>query len=513
MGHRASETVPSGRSLFVCALLVALSAAAPVRAALNLEGMTGYWMVPNALVLPYNALEVAGNRHDNNRDAGANVLVGMGVLPHLEIVARFAMPIQGIGGDLCINPKLAYTFQSDSWHPTSVAVGVEDVWGGARLMHANYVVATQRLGWIEASVGYGDGESYSTVLKAKHRVKRLGGVFGGVQIDAPLPDSFPLQASLIHDHDATTQRTGLRLGWREGAMSSHVELVRDWSQRGWEYGGGVAWALPVARPASEPDSLRWMRLRVGPWLQSFLGTEVGRFDLQASLEATGIVEPHPALLGYARLRQRLWYSDNFTEGKAFAAYRQEPVFWLEGAGAGWSPSNNLDRGLWLQGGVADGSWQGGAGEGSWRIWSGGPVAGALVGWWYSPDWDGTRLVWNPWLDWESRDRSWLVRLDAGRYWNRDEGFRMRLGRRYGRLVPSMGVAYTDRTLQMDARLELELDGIGWRPSKAFSLEPVPVWGHGYMTTVAGRDGVGNPLRPALAKDPALPLRGRYETWP
>jgi hypothetical protein len=470
-------------------------------------------MVPTGYVIPFNALEASVNRHDFSNVAGMNWMVGMGALPHLEVVARFSMPLNEVRADLSINPKLGYTFQSDSWHPTSLAVGSQDVWGGARLMHANYAVATQRLGWIEGSLGYGDGLSYSRVLRAQFFVKRLGGVFGGVELDAPVPDSFPIQAALVHDYDASTQRTGGRLFLREGPLTTNLALVRDWSDHQWEFGGGVSWALPPARAALEPDSLRMFRLRLGPWFQSFLGTEVGRFDLQASLEATGIVQPYPAVLGYARLRDRLWYTDNFADGKAFANFRQEPVMWLEGAGAGWSPANRLERGLWVQGGVADGSWEGGAAEASWAPWEGAPVAGALAGYWYSPDWHGSRLVLNPWIDWESADRSWFTRLDAGCYWSRDQGFRARVGRRYGRLAPSVGLALTDDVWQADARLEIELDGLGWSPAKAVSIEPVPLWGHGYMTTVAIRPGEYNPLRPALGKDPPLPLRGRYGSWP
>lgn len=509
MSRSGSETVPPGRSLFLCALLVAL----PVQAALNLEGMTGYWMVPTAKVMPFNSLELSANRHVFSKKAGMNWVVGMGVLPHLEVVARFAMPMKGIGGDLSNNPKLGYTFQKGSWHPTSLAVGVQDVWGGARLVHANYAVATQRWRWLEATVGYGDGSSHVDTTSMGTGVKRLGGVFWGVELDAPLPDSFPVQAALIHDNDGEMEHTGGRVTLRDGAWSAQILMARDWSRHQWDYGGSLAWTLPPAREARQSDSLRLLRLRLGPWIQSFMGTEVGRFDFQAALELTGIVQPAQALLGYARVRQRLWDTDNFRDGKTFAYLRQEPRLWLEGAGVGWSPANRIDKGLWLQGGVADGSWQGGMAEGSLALWPEGFVAGAAVGYWYSPDWHLDRQLWNYWIDWETRDRSWFARADAGRYWNQDEGFRLRVGRHYGRLVPSGGFGRTDATWFVDARLEIELDGFGWHPVRAVSIEPVPVFGHGYMSTVARRNGDGNPLRPGLGKEAPLPLRGRYGTWP
>ena len=137
----------------------------------------------------------------------------------------------------------------------------------------------------------------------------------------------------------------------------------------------------------------------------------------------------------------------------------------------------------------------------------------LSGFWHSPEWHDQREVAMAWVDWESGDRGWWARADAGRYWNRDDGFRTRLGRRHGRLAPSVGAAWTDKVWQMDARLDIELDGLGWCPTRRVSLEPSPVWGQGFMTTVARENGQGNPLRPTLGKDPALPLRGRYATWP
>jgi len=139
--------------------------------------------------------------------------------------------------------------------------------------------------------------------------------------------------------------------------------------------------------------------------------------------------------------------------------------------------------------------------------------GAMTGYWYSTWWHRAREVWNPWLDWDSQDRSWFGRLDVGRYWGQDDGIRMRLGRRFGRLAASMGAVRCDGNYLLDGRFEFELDGLGWRPGKAFLLEPSPRIGHGYSTKVAEKNGEGNPLKPDLARDPPGPVRGRYGTWP
>lgn len=503
-------------------LLLALSALplAP-RAALNLEGMTGYWMTPNAWTLKPDEVEASYAAHYNeNRESYAEPLnhdwtVGMGVLPHVEAGARYTVgPRDSLGSmrDLSLNLKLGWTFFPETEHPLGLAIGGQDVLGGVRFFYARYGVVTQRWKGLEASVGWGDGASRPH-SKLFDRYRRLQGFFGGASVDLPLPDSFPVQGAVLYDHEEQRDMLGLRAQARLGETRFTAGLVRNLGAEEWEYSVAVAHGLPASLerlPALEPS---WVRLRTGPWIQSFVGTEVADFDAQVAWEVTPMLQPHADVVGWARVRTLLYASGNFEKGKTFARYKQDPAVWLEGAGAGWKPLTGSTYRTWVIGGMTNGSWQGCMLEGSVDAWGPTLRVGAMTGAWYSTFWHQKRTVWNPWLDWDSRDRAWFARVDAGRYWGQDEGVRVQVGRRYGRLALSAGASRTDGTNLLTARFEFELDGLGWRACKGFLLEPNPRLGHGYSSTIDVPGVQGNPLKPDLAQEPPTPVRGRAGTWP
>jgi len=499
------RTVPAGRSAFFCLLLALAS-----RAELNLEGMTGYWMVPSAEVLPTDHLVFSVNSHKvGGQSGGADWQVATSPLPHIEGTVRYST--LGVR-DLSTNAKVGGTVFETQYTSTAVAVGMEDVWGGARLFHSKYLVATQRLAWLEGSLGWGNGHHEVDTFAAGTGILRLGGIFWGAQLRLPLPDSFPVQLALLHDDDGVRRTTGWRTRLGRDDLSLGFGSAWDWTYRRWDWMGNLEVALPEPSPTPAKPIQAPLHLRVGPWVQSFLGTELGEFDAQVALEMTGIVTPTPWLVGHSRVRTRVWETDNFQDGGPFAKFRQEPSTWLEGAGVGVGLQEG-GSGAWGQVGMVDGSWNGANLELATDEPGWGFRLGALAGAWYSFDWHGSRLVLQPWLDWNSRRRNWFARLDAGRYWNNDLGARVRVGRRYGRLAPSAGFARTDGTAVADVRLDLELDGVGWSPFRSLSLEPTPRFGHGYQTQVARANGDGNPLTPGTAKDPPLPLRARYGFWP
>lgn len=501
--------------------LLALPALSP--AALNLEGMTGYWMTPNAWLLEPDEVEISGARHYNRNlerydyTPNQDYSLGMGLLPHVEAVARYAIgpaynDSTAMLRDLSLNLKLGWTFFEGTEHPLGLAVGGQDVLGGVRFFYARYGVLTQRWNGFEASVGWGDGarRPHSALFD---RYRRLQGFFGGGSVDLPLPDSFPIQAAVQYDHESHRDMLGLRTEARLAETRLSLGLVRNLGAEEWEYSAALAHGLPKAATELKPMEWAWTRLRVGPWMQSFVGTEVADFDAQVALETTPMVQPVEELVGWVRLRRLLYASGNFEKGKTFARYKQDPSFWLEGAGAGWKPLTGASYRTWVQGGMTNGSWQGGMLEGSVDAWGPSLRAGAMSGAWYSTWWHQKRLVWTPWLDWDSKDRGWFARLDAGRYWSQDEGVRVQVGRRFGRLALSAGASRTDGTNLLTGRFEFELDGIGWRAGKGFLLEPNPRIGHGYSSTYAVGYVQGNPLKPDLAQDPPTPVRGRTGTWP
>jgi len=496
------ETARFGRSLFVCALFMAF----PIHAALNLEGLTGYWMVPTAWTLPEKSLDVAGNLHQNvpgnHWNEPRNVIIGVAPLPHMEVVGRFAFP------DLSFNGKLGWSFWKDEPWTTGIAVGMQDIRGGARFFHSDYAVVTQKLWWLDGSLGWGTGPENLGLNKP-----RLDGLFWGASLELPLPENTGLDAALIHDDDGNSPHTGLRLGWSRDDWSTHVDLSRAWNEHRWDAGLQIAHGLEPARAWQAPDSQALVRLRFGPWVQTFLGTEVGNLDAQVALDAVAYVEPLPGIWAGSRLRSRVWNSENFEPGHAFASYRQEPQVWWQGGGIGAHFPVRQNYGAWLQGGFIDGSWGGGALElGTWPLLAGVRVGG-LAGAWYSMDWHHERKVFTPWLDWDSPSRTWFAQLDAGRYWNGDQGSRLRAGMRFGRFATSAMLGRGNGENVLEAKLDMDLGGLTWRPASWLALEPTPRWGQGVRTRLASGEGDWNWLRPALVQDPPFFARGRDENWP
>jgi len=167
-----------------------------------LEGVTGILNTPSAESLE-DGEATFGFGINNNRDRfmGArqrNYFFGVGYLPGLEICARYidfpqiqeqAVPGFGTRKDRSVNVK--YQFVCESCHKVSLAVGVYDVGGKARIERAEYLVATKTLGPVKVSLGTGS--------------KRLSGVFGGAEIK--LSDKF----TLLYENDRFDNNFGVRI--------------------------------------------------------------------------------------------------------------------------------------------------------------------------------------------------------------------------------------------------------------------------------------------------------------
>jgi hypothetical protein len=478
---------------------------------MNLEGMTGYWMTPSAWVLDPDHAALSINSHVVGRVApGTDDQLGVAPLPDMEMVARYTT--LGVR-DLSFNGKLDYIFSEGTSHPTGIALGIQDIWGGARLFHSDYGVVTQRWGLVEASLGWGTGTQDVEVTWAGAGMARLGGWFWGAQLRAPLPDSSPWQVYALHDYDGMRSTSGLRNELKWGAATVDLDAGWDWTWKRWDLGTSLNYGFSAPMAPVPADSTRLFRLRYAPWMQTFVGTEVGEFDAQVAAEGEAIVQPVPMLVGYARVRTLVYATENFQEGHVFAPYRQDPTVWLEGAGAGVSCLREGAQGLWVQAGTMDGSWQGSSFEAAMDRDRWGFRLGGLAGAWYSTWWHGSRQVVLPWLDWDSRGRSWFVQMDAGRFWNQDDGWRVRVGRRYWRWKPSLAISSTSHVVKAEGKLEVDLSGIGWKPNRFFAFEPEPLIGQGLSSVIANRNGEGNPLRPGLAQDPPFVVRGRDGTWP
>ena len=157
------------------------------------QGYTGLMNIPTADITPAGTLEMGLNNHVDPRLSATNpkannYLLSFGVLPYLEIGGRLAeMPSPNINPvfgthlgvrDLSGNIKfqLPHLFQPD----TQIALGMEDLGGGAPFFRSTYGVVTQTVGPFKLTGGYGRGPD------------RLKGVFAGA--DVHLRDGFYLMA-------------------------------------------------------------------------------------------------------------------------------------------------------------------------------------------------------------------------------------------------------------------------------------------------------------------------------
>lgn len=359
--------------------------------ALSLEGHTGLWNVPSALVMPDQSYALAWNTHHNDSfyNHDQNIMIAAGVLPGLEAVFRYGFP------DLSLNlkygrclhqtpdqePNLSeYTrvskqyqgqpLQSSAaeWN-TCAAIGVQDIWGGASFFHSKYAVLSQRLpGGVWAHIGWGTGPNQKSGDQ-RASAKRLDGFFAGTELPLfPWPglqDStqYNSRISAIADYDRTLLTAGVRTSYLTpwfvltGDVSRNMnsDLPFEWQHN--EYSMQIRVPLNgkvdsvtniklaytdsayftrfdphqsrlFSRVKPRPFSTRpILELVPVPDLNSYLGTEVGLFDYQFLLDADAIVNITPAMRWNNRVEFPLHHTENLDDGKAFASRRRDDINW------------------------------------------------------------------------------------------------------------------------------------------------------------------------------------------
>jgi len=481
-------------------------------AGMDLEGHTGYLMVPSALVVPANALSISWNDHFSYVGAreDQNLMVAFGPIPYTELVARFASP------DLSTNAKVGYPVLVSDWGAWHVGAGIQDLWGGARMFHSVYGVTTLRASFLESTLGWGTGGGvvsqqllWSTGPYPPH--SRLDGLFHGIAAQIPLPDDWHMNAALLEENDGRRTRFGGRLDLNLNPWTLDALVAVPASDPKPEFQVTVQRQL-IAEGRPEDYRPDWTRtpvvLQAGPWAQTFLGTEVSDFDGQFSADIEAYVTP--PLLGShltvaSRVRQRILTTSNYEHGKAFAKYRIGPDTWWESGAIAWISDPSRAQGLLVQGGWTDGDWAGPTAECRFPLGYGFQV-GATSGWWYSAGYDTSTWTAYPYVDWDSPNRSWFMRTDGGRFFHGDLSNRIRVGRRWGRLVASVGALrdIEQGEILVEGRLQLDLGGLEWNPASSFlTVRPVPNVGHSLRTRVALEDVERNWLRPDPGNVPAL----------
>ena len=163
------------------------------RESISFQGYTGLLNVPTAEVTPDGRLDPVFTNQLDRQFAGEhtgarNYIFSVGLLPYVEIGGRLADSSRMM--DLSGNLKVQVPFLPDG--APHLAVGFQDFAGAATKFQSRYAVATQALGPVRLSLGYGLGPD------------RKNGVFGGAEWQASSG------LSLLADYDARDAHAGVR---------------------------------------------------------------------------------------------------------------------------------------------------------------------------------------------------------------------------------------------------------------------------------------------------------------
>lgn len=198
------------------------------------SGSSGTLNLPDGRTLPDGAMVFGYNSHlgpNFTRFTDAeNFQFALGLLPHLEISARLAEmnPVPGQRGarDLSANVKFMLP-RFLSWQP-DIAVGVNDISGGAAYFKSTYVSASDRLGPVRWIVGAAKGEDY------------LGNYFASAEV--PL---WKTGASVILERNGSANNLGLRYASRALTFLANAHVVAS-AQRSFRT------STPAGKPYDRP---------------------------------------------------------------------------------------------------------------------------------------------------------------------------------------------------------------------------------------------------------------------
>ena len=177
------------------------------------QGNSGGLVVPTADVLSQGTLAItAGNYQEPQLGSYAtqqNFSFGIGPLPYIELFGRYTNyvnpPPEGsilVNGIRDLSANLKAQIPLPWAGGPRLAVGVNDVAGGAVFFSSRYLVASQQLGPLDASLGY---------TKSGSPTGTFNGLFGGLALR--LGDS---GATALAEHDGQQQHAGLR--WQSAPL-------------------------------------------------------------------------------------------------------------------------------------------------------------------------------------------------------------------------------------------------------------------------------------------------------
>ena len=256
-----------------------------LRNSLSASGLPGLIHVPTATSVPDGSLDVGYNTaRDPNVFPGVNQQknfnFAFGLLPRLTLGGRGTdarntdTGIQ-LAGDISANAQLLL-LEDKSWWP-GVAVGLQDIAGGAAFFRSGYVALSKSLfGRVRGTVGFGTGPD---VLK---------GPFAGVEL------ALNRFVTVLGEYDADAFNAGVRLFPLPEKLESYG-IPRPAVDVIWQEGGHVSWGITFRSVLGEAKFQAQREARAGkrysrPSAASFVDTslQVVSERLQAELLDRGL---------------------------------------------------------------------------------------------------------------------------------------------------------------------------------------------------------------------------------
>lgn len=222
-------------------LFAATAAQAELRNFQSFQGYTGILNTPNAATAPAGEIDLlyTNQIEPQWRDASVrkvteqdNYLFTFGAFSYLEGALRL-VEAPGRARDLSANFKVRMP-----WIPVQypqLALGVQDLAGGAPHLRTMYAVASQDWDPVRLSLGYGRGPD------------RLDGPFGGAELR--LAD----WCYLLAEHDTHQAAAGLRLTTPEDWPVSLGLTIRTPAKDPGEFDLAVGLRIPLGRPPAPPS--------------------------------------------------------------------------------------------------------------------------------------------------------------------------------------------------------------------------------------------------------------------
>lgn len=202
------EQKPFFRKTAVVAAIITCSASWADSGGIAATGVSGGLVIPTARVLEHGEAAGSFNNYQEPKlglnSRRRNFSLGFGLIPGVEFFGRYAEyqePLPGStfinGGprDISANVKVQLP-QFWRWQP-KLAVGINDLSGGANFFKSKYAVASEDFGPLSVSLGYAIGNPRNS--------SPLDGLFGGLQYRIGQTG-----VSLLAEYDGQQRHVGAR---------------------------------------------------------------------------------------------------------------------------------------------------------------------------------------------------------------------------------------------------------------------------------------------------------------